>query len=92
MISVDPYPKVCKLRIVLVYQTVTVFVKFGKSFKPFRRCRAVLKCDLISEKLSAVVDFTVFVSVESKESLFAAYPRSLFRETVFIKVKMNAVI
>ena len=92
MISIDPYPKVCKLRIVLVYHTVAVFVKLGKSFKTLGRCRTVLKRDLISEKLTAVVDFAVAISIKSKEAVLASYPRSLLRKTVFIKIKMNAII
>ena len=92
MICVYPYAKIFELRIVLVYHAVAVFVKLGKSFKTLGRCRTVLKRNLVSEKLTAVVNFAVAISIKSKEAVLAAYPRGSFRKAVIVKVEVNAVV
>ena len=48
--------------------------------------------DLIAEQFPAVINFAVTVSVENKESILCADPRSLFGKAILIEVKIHTII
>lgn len=84
MICINPNSQIIPYCIIMVNYTIAIFIKVRQCFKTRNRNCAIRKFDLITEKLTAIVNFTITIAIKTKETILKTYQCCLFSKTILI--------